>query len=236
MCALLQAACAGRRPRRVMAQLVDASNGFQIWSERFDRDLADIFDVQDEIARAIVRRLKVEFAIEDAARLVKVTTTNVEAYEAYLQGRAMLYRRGPWIVKALESFTRAVELDERYAQAWAGLAEPTRPFIAATTVPTGPCRSACRSDAPLESTASANPTMRSLVRRCSGRDLTGQNASSAAWRLIRSTSRPCWYGLFFLSGPSAGSTSSCAVLSGTDPIPLLPRSDGSVLRGHDRPA
>ena len=108
---------------RVMAQLVDASNGFQIWSERFDRDLADIFDVQDEIARAIVRRLKVEFAIEDAARLVKVTTTNMEAYQAYLQGRAMLYRRGPWIARALESFKRAVELDEGYAQAWAGLAD-----------------------------------------------------------------------------------------------------------------
>jgi serine/threonine-protein kinase len=108
---------------RVMVQLVDASNGFQIWSERFDRDLADIFDVQDEIARAIVRRLKVEFAIEDAARLVKVATTNMEAYQAYLQGRAMLYRRGPWIAKALESFKRAVELDERYAQAWAGLAD-----------------------------------------------------------------------------------------------------------------
>jgi serine/threonine-protein kinase len=108
---------------RVMAQLVDASHGFQIWSERFDRDLADIFDVQDEIARAIVRRLKVEFAIEDAARLVKVTTTNMEAYQAYLRGRAMLYRRGPWSAKALESFKRAVELDQGYAQAWAGLAD-----------------------------------------------------------------------------------------------------------------
>ncbi len=108
---------------RVMAQLVDASNGFQIWSERFDRDLADIFDVQDEIARAIVRRLRVEFAIEDAARLVKVTTTNMEAYQAYLRGRAMLYRRGPWSAKALESFKRAVELDQGYAQAWAGLAD-----------------------------------------------------------------------------------------------------------------
>ena len=108
---------------RVMAQLVDASNGFQIWSERFDRDLADIFDVQDEIARAIVRRLKVAFAIEDATRLVKVTTTNMEAYQAYLQGRAMLYRRGHWTAKALESFKRAVELDEGYAQAWAGLAD-----------------------------------------------------------------------------------------------------------------
>jgi adenylate cyclase len=107
----------------VMVQLVDAATGFQIGTERFDRDLADIFDVQDEIARAIVRRLKVEFAIEDAARLVKVTTTNMEAYQAYLQGRAMLYRRGPWIAKALERFKRAVELDQGYAQAWAGVAD-----------------------------------------------------------------------------------------------------------------
>jgi TolB-like protein/Tfp pilus assembly protein PilF len=108
---------------RVTAQLVDASNGFQIWSERFDRDLADIFDVQDEIARAIVRRLKVEFAIEDAERLVKIRTTNMEAYQAYLKGRAMLYRRGPWSARALESFEKAVELDGEFAQAWAGLSD-----------------------------------------------------------------------------------------------------------------
>jgi serine/threonine protein kinase len=108
---------------RVTAQLVDASNGFQIWSERYDRELADIFDVQDEIARAIVRRLKVAFAIEDAARLVKVTTTNVDAYQAYLKGRAMLYRRGPWIARALENLKKAVDLDQSYAQAWAGLAD-----------------------------------------------------------------------------------------------------------------
>jgi serine/threonine-protein kinase len=108
---------------RVTAQLVDASNGFQLWSERYDRELADIFDVQDEIARAIVRRLKVSFDVGDSARLVKVTTTNMEAYQAYLKGRAMLYRRGPWIGPALESFQKAVALDPSYAQAWAGLAD-----------------------------------------------------------------------------------------------------------------
>jgi adenylate cyclase len=104
-------------------QLVDASKGFQIWSERYDRRLADIFDVQDEITRAIVRRLKVALAIEEADRLVKVTTTNMEAYQAYLTGRAMLYRRGPWVARALESLKKAVELDEGYAQGWAGLAD-----------------------------------------------------------------------------------------------------------------
>jgi eukaryotic-like serine/threonine-protein kinase len=108
---------------RVTVQLVDAAKGFQIWSERYDRELADIFDVQDEITRAIVRRLKVALAIEDAGRLVEVTTTNMEAYQAYLKGRALLYRRGPWVARALESLRKAVELDPRYVQAWAGLAD-----------------------------------------------------------------------------------------------------------------
>jgi serine/threonine protein kinase len=108
---------------RVMAQLVDTSNGFQLWSERYDRQIADIFDVQDEIARAIVERLKVSFDTGPAPRLVKVATNNVEAYQEYLKGRAMLYRRGPWIVRALECFQKAVALDPVYAQAWAGVAD-----------------------------------------------------------------------------------------------------------------
>jgi serine/threonine protein kinase/tetratricopeptide (TPR) repeat protein len=108
---------------RVTAQLVDASNGFQIWSERYDRELADIFDVQDEIARAIVRRLKVALDIRQAGRIVKVSTTNMEAYQAYLKGRVMLYRRGPWIAPALENLRRAVDLDPGHAQALAGLAD-----------------------------------------------------------------------------------------------------------------
>jgi serine/threonine protein kinase len=108
---------------RVMAQLVDASSGFHLWSERYDRQIADIFDVQDEIARAIVERLKVAFAAGAAPRLVKVTTNDTEAYQEYLKGRAMLYRRGPWIAQALESFQKAVALDPAYAQAWAGVAD-----------------------------------------------------------------------------------------------------------------
>ena len=108
---------------RVTAQLVDASNGYQLWSERYDRQLADIFDVQDEIARTIVERLKVALAAGATSRLVKVTTSNMDAYQEYLKGRAMLYRRGPWIARALESFQKAVALDPEYAQAWAGVAD-----------------------------------------------------------------------------------------------------------------
>ena len=108
---------------RVMAQLVDTSTGFQLWSERYDRQIADIFDVQDEIARAIVERLKVSFDAGAAPRLVKVATNNMAAYQEYLKGRAMLYRRGPWITRALESFQNAATLDPGYAQAWAGVAD-----------------------------------------------------------------------------------------------------------------
>ena len=108
---------------RVTAQLVDSSNGYQLWSERYDRELADIFDVQDQIARAIVDRLKVALVHDQPTRLVKVTTENIEAYQHYLKGRATLYRRGPWIPRALESFQTAVALDPDYAQAWAGVAD-----------------------------------------------------------------------------------------------------------------
>ena len=108
---------------RVTAQLVDSSNGYQLWSERYDRELADIFDVQDEIARAIVTRLKGALVHDQPTRLVRVTTENVDAYQHYLKGRAMLYRRGPWIPRALESFQTAVVLDPDYAQAWAGVAD-----------------------------------------------------------------------------------------------------------------
>jgi serine/threonine-protein kinase len=108
---------------RVTAQLVDAANGYQLWSERYDREMVDVFDVQDEIARAIVRRLQVALAPRADVRLVRPSTRNMEAYQQYLKGRAMLYRRGPWIARALESFQTAVVLDPDYALAWAGVAD-----------------------------------------------------------------------------------------------------------------
>jgi eukaryotic-like serine/threonine-protein kinase len=107
---------------RITAQLVDSANGYHLWSERYDRELADIFDVQDEIARSIAQRLKVALGNRDG-RFVRVSTTNVEAYQYYLKGRAMLYKRGPWIRPALESFQRALGLDSDYALAWAGVAD-----------------------------------------------------------------------------------------------------------------
>lgn len=106
---------------RVTVQLVDVANGFQLWSDRYDREMKEIFDVQDEIARAVANRLKV--APSGRERMVSATTANLEAYELYLKGRALLYRRGASILPALECFRRAVELDANYASAWAGIAD-----------------------------------------------------------------------------------------------------------------
>jgi serine/threonine-protein kinase len=107
---------------RVTAQLVDVSGGFQLWSERYDRELADIFDVQDEIARAIAGKLKVTLAA-GGPRLVRAATASLPAYELYLRGRALLLKRGRHVVEGTECLKRAVELDPEFAPAWAGLAD-----------------------------------------------------------------------------------------------------------------
>jgi serine/threonine protein kinase/tetratricopeptide (TPR) repeat protein len=108
---------------RVTAQLIDVTTGFQRWSERYDREMADIFDVQDEIARAIAEKLKVTLKGGESARLVKRATENLEAYELYLRGRALLFKRGKAIAEATSCFQRAVDLDRGFAAAWAGVAD-----------------------------------------------------------------------------------------------------------------
>jgi TolB-like protein/Tfp pilus assembly protein PilF/predicted Ser/Thr protein kinase len=108
---------------RITAQLSDVQNGFQLWSERYDRELRDIFDVQDEIAKAIAERLRVTLAGGKDHRLVEQATTNIEAYQLYLKGRALLDRRGASVPAALDLLRKAVELDPGYSLAWAGLAD-----------------------------------------------------------------------------------------------------------------
>jgi TolB-like protein/DNA-binding winged helix-turn-helix (wHTH) protein len=108
---------------RITAQLVNAADGFHLWSERYDRELKDVFAIQDEIARSIALRLQISFAGDEAGPLVRAGTRSPEAYEAYVKGRVLLYKRGAAIPRALEACRRAVTLDPEYAQAWAGLAD-----------------------------------------------------------------------------------------------------------------
>jgi serine/threonine-protein kinase len=113
---------AGNRVR-ITAQLSEVANGFQLWSERYDRELKDIFDVQDEIAKAIVERLRVTLAGGKGDRLVAQATTSVEAYQLYLKGRALVDRRGASVPAGLELLRAAAGLDPGYSLAWAGIAD-----------------------------------------------------------------------------------------------------------------
>ena len=109
---------AGNRVR-VTVQLVDARNGFQLWSERYDRQMEDIFEVQDEIARAIADQLKVTLGAG-----VKPATKNLEAYELYLKGRHLCSQRMVSTVRlGMKCFQQAIELDPRFALAYSGLAD-----------------------------------------------------------------------------------------------------------------
>jgi TolB-like protein/DNA-binding winged helix-turn-helix (wHTH) protein/Tfp pilus assembly protein PilF len=104
---------------RITVQLVDAETGFHLWSERFDRRLSDIFEIQEEIAGAIAERLKVTLQSVDTR-----PTANVEAYELYLRGRYDLHQRSPTTLRAaIKSFEQSLKLDPNNARAFAGLAD-----------------------------------------------------------------------------------------------------------------
>ena len=108
---------------RITAQLIDAGSGYQLWSERYDRVMEDVFAVQDEIASTIAARLQLSLSTASEFQQVDPPTRHIGAYELYLKGRELLYQRGLSIPKAIDCFTQAVGLDPEYAQAWAGLAD-----------------------------------------------------------------------------------------------------------------
>ena len=110
---------------RITAQLIDTESGFHLWSETYDRKLEDIFAVQDEIAQAIVDRLRIQLAPEEQqlAQREKAPTQDVEAYELYLQARAIWKRRGEEnLRRAIELYQAALGKDPAFARASAALA------------------------------------------------------------------------------------------------------------------
>ena len=108
---------------RITVQLQNVADGYQLWSERYDREMKDVFAIQDDIARSIVNRFKVTLEGDRLGPLVKAGTKNLEAYQLYVKARALMAKRGAAILGALESFKQAVALDGAYAQAWAGMAD-----------------------------------------------------------------------------------------------------------------
>ena len=106
---------------RITVQLVDVASGYQLWSERFDRDMQDVFAIQDEIARAIAGTLKVRLLSASGSPLVTATTRDVEAYDHFLKGRYLWNRRQT--KGAIREFQLAIERDPDYADAYTGLAD-----------------------------------------------------------------------------------------------------------------
>ena len=109
---------------RVTGQLVSTEDGDHVWAERFDRDLTDIFSIQDEITHAIVEQLKVKLLPQERNSIEQTPTDNVEAYTYYLRGRQFLHRHSKsYYHLARRMFAKAIELDPRYARAYAGIAD-----------------------------------------------------------------------------------------------------------------
>src|SRR5262249_10895199 len=115
---------AGNRVR-ITAQLLDGATGGHIWAERYDRELVDIFAVQDEIAKSIVAALRVKLLPAEKEAFGDRSTSNADAYEWYLQGRAKFvesFGSKPTMKAARELFSKAAEIDSGYAKAYAGIA------------------------------------------------------------------------------------------------------------------
>jgi serine/threonine protein kinase/tetratricopeptide (TPR) repeat protein len=109
---------------RVTAQLVNVADGYHLWSERYDRELQDVFAIQDEIAGNIVRALRVVLSDAEKRAIEKAPTANVQAYDYYLRGRQFFHQfRRTGMQFARRMFERAIEVDPGYAIAYAGVAD-----------------------------------------------------------------------------------------------------------------
>src|SRR5207244_3862643 len=109
---------------RVTAQLINGKDDRHVWADRYDRDLTDIFAIQDEITHAIVEQLKVKLLPQEKKSIRQTPTDNVEAYTYYLRGRQFMQRHSKSNYQlARRMFAQAVDLDPSYARAYAGIAD-----------------------------------------------------------------------------------------------------------------
>jgi serine/threonine-protein kinase len=111
---------------RITVQLANAADGYQLWSERYDREMTDVFAVQDEIASAIATRLRGTLQGDEDRSRARGGTKNLQAYELVLRGRALLAKRGRFMVEAIACFEKAIALDPGYAEPLAWLSDSYR--------------------------------------------------------------------------------------------------------------
>lgn len=108
---------------RITAQLINVEDGYQMWSEKYDREMDDVFAIQDDIAQAITKKLKLTFLKKGQIQTKRKPTGNTTAYELYLKGRFYVNRRDVWMLRSLECFQQAIALDPQFALAHAAYAD-----------------------------------------------------------------------------------------------------------------
>ncbi len=108
----------------IRSELVKVSDGSQLWGEQYNRNPSDVLAIQDEIAKAISASLRFKLSRQDQIRLSKQPTDNIEAYNLYLRGRYFWNKYDKvWVLKAIEAFKQAIEIDADYALAYCGMAD-----------------------------------------------------------------------------------------------------------------
>lgn len=120
---------------RVTVQLVGVEDGFHLWSEKYDREMDDVFAIQDEVALSVTEKLKITLLENETVLMIKPPTEIKEAYDLYLKGRFYWNRRGPGLKKGLEYFTQAVALDPGFSHAYAGIADTLALFAFYSVLP-----------------------------------------------------------------------------------------------------
>jgi serine/threonine-protein kinase len=107
---------------RITAQLVNAADGYHLWSEKYDREMTDVFAIQEEIASSIAQRL--ELSLDNGQQTsFRAGTQSLDAFKFYTQGRSLFFQRGAKLFSAVDCLSKAVRLDANYAAAWASLAD-----------------------------------------------------------------------------------------------------------------
>jgi len=109
---------------RITAQLLETRSGTAVWAKRYDREMKDVFEVQDEIAQSIASALQVALSDTEKKAIEKVPTADIRAYDCYLKGRQFFHQfRRKGFEHARQMFERAIEIDPNYARAYAGIAD-----------------------------------------------------------------------------------------------------------------
>jgi serine/threonine-protein kinase len=211
---------------RVTVRLENVATRAQLWTEQYDEELTDVFALQDRIARAVVNHLQASTSRAGSLALVSAGTKNVEAYQAYLQGRYFWGQRGVGIKKGLPFFERAVAFDSSYALAWTGVADSYSLLSAYGDLPVSEAipkaRQAVERALALDSTLAAAHTTLAFILQTNAYDWDGAEREFRRAIALDSTYviARYWYGAFlsFVRGRNEDGLAENRMAVALDPL------------------